>query len=117
MRNYKDYSTQTQKYLSSVEKYLKTKYGTVSDEWEQPLQMLATNVEMFNQCKESIKNDGLMLVAKNGAYTKNPLIKVQLDAQIQITKLLQEFGLTPRAQAKINLVNDDEDELKDLLGD
>lgn len=117
MKNYKDYSVSTQKYLTSVEKYLKAKYGAVNEEWEQPLMMLATNVEMFNQCKESIKNDGLMLVAKNGAYTKNPLIKVQLDAQIQITKLLQEFGLTPRAQAKINIVSDDDDELKDLLGD
>ena len=59
-----------------------------------------------------------MLVAKNGAYTKNPLIKVQLDAQIQITKLLTEFGLTPKAAAKINLASDDdEDELKELLGD
>ena len=49
--------------------------------------------------------------------TRNPLIKTQLDAQIQVTKLLTEFGLTPRAAAKINLVGDDNDELKELLGD
>lgn len=114
---YKEYSAATQKYLSSVEKYLKEKYGKVSDEWEQPLMMLATNIEMFYKCTESIKKDGLMMVAKNGAYTRNPLIKTQLDAQIQITKLLAEFGLTPKAQSKINLLNEDDDELKELLGD
>lgn len=54
---------------------------------------------------------------KNGAFTKNPLIKVQLDAQIQITKFLTEFGLTPKAQTKINLNNDEDDELKELLAD
>ncbi len=112
-----DYSISTVKYLNAVRKYLKEKYGKVNSEWEQILEILADNLELYQQCKASIKNDGLMLVAKNGAYTKNPLIKVQLDAQIQITKLLTEFGLTPKAAAKINLVSDDDDELKDLLGD
>lgn len=112
-----DYSTTTIKYLAAVRKYLKEKYGKVNTEWETILEILGDNLELYQQCKTSIKNDGLLLVAKNGAYTKNPLIKVQLDAQIQITKLLTEFGLTPKAQSKINLVSEDDDELKDLLGD
>lgn len=115
--NYKDYSVTTAKYMLSVEKYLIGKYGAVNDEWKQPLEMLATNVEIFNKCTESIKNDGLMMLAKNGAYTKNPLLKVQTDSQIQIIKLLNEFGITPKAAAKINLVNDEDDELKELLSD
>ena len=113
-----EYTSTTVKYLTSVRKYLKEKYGKVADEWEQPLMILADNLELYQLCKESIKNDGLLLMAKNGAYTKNPLIKVQLDAQVQITKFLSEFGLTPRAQSKIQLNNDDEDdELRELLGD
>ena len=110
------YSVSTVKYLNAVRKYLKEKYGKVNAEWEQILEILADNLELYQMCKSSIKNDGLLLVAKNGAYTKNPLIKVQLDAQVQITKLLTEFGLTPKAASKINLLNDDEDdELKELL--
>lgn len=84
---------------------------------EQPLELLADNYELYQQCRDSVHNDGLMLVAKNGAMTRNPLIKTQMDAQIQITKLLAEFGLTPRAQSKIALNNDEDDELKELLGD
>lgn len=112
-----DYSTTTIKYLTAVRNYLKEKYGKVNTEWEQILEILGDNLELYQQCKSSIKNDGLLLVAKNGAYTKNPLIKVQLDAQIQITKLLSEFGLTPKAASKISLAEEDTDELKDLLGD
>lgn len=113
-----EYSTSTVKYINAVKKYLKEKYGKVSPEWEQPLEILSDNLELYQQCKESIKKDGLMLIARNGAATKNPLIKVQLDAQIQITKLIAEFGLSPKAQSKIVLNNDDEDdELKELLGE
>lgn len=112
-----EYTQTTVKYLTNVRKYLKEKYGKVSPEWEQPLEILADNLELYQQCKESIKKDGLMLVAKNGAMTRNPLIKTQMDAQIQITKLLAEFGLTPRAQSKIALNNDEDDELKELLDD
>jgi len=113
-----EYTQATVKYLTNVRKYLKEKYGKVSPEWEQPLEILADNLELYQQCKESIKNDGLLLVAKNGAFTKNSLIKVMFDAQIQITKFISEFGLTPKAQSKIQLNNDDEDdELRELLGD
>jgi P27 family predicted phage terminase small subunit len=113
-----EYTQSTVKYISNVKKYLKEKYGKVSPEWEQPLEILADNLELYQQCRESIKKDGLMLLAKNGAYTKSPLIKVMFDAQIQITKFISEFGLTPKAQSRIVLNNDDEDdELRELLGD
>ena len=117
MKSNNEYSVTTTKYLTAVRKYLKEKYGKVNTEWEQILEILGDNLELYQLCKTSIKNDGLLLVAKNGAYTKNPLIKVQLDAQIQITKLLTEFGLTPRSAAKINISNEDDDELKKLLSD
>lgn len=113
----KNNNTSADKYINSVKKHLKEKHGKINAEWLQPLQILQDNLELYNQCKEEIKSKGLLLMAKNGAMTKNPLIKVQFDAQIQMTKLLQEFGLTPKAATKISLVDDDDDELKDLLGD
>lgn len=112
-----EYSASTAKYMTAVRKYLKEKYGKVNTEWEQPLLILADNLELYQQCKESISHDGLMLVAKNGAMTKNPLLKVQLDAQVQISKYLTEFGLTPRSASKITSSLEDDEELKDLIGD
>ena len=111
-----DYSTSTLKYITSVKKFLKEKYGRVNSEWETVLEILADNVELYFNCRDSIKENGLMLLAKNGSMTRNPLIKTMMDAQIQVSKLLTEFGLTPKAAAKINLVGDDDDELKELLG-
>ena len=110
-------SFNAEKYINSVKKHLREKHGKINAEWLQPLQLLQDNLELYNQCRKEIETNGLLLVAKNGAMTKNPLIKVLFDAQIQIAKLLQEFGLTPKAASKINLVDDDDEELKDLLGD
>lgn len=112
----KDYSTSTVKYIAAVKKLLKTKYGKLNDEWSMPLELLADKVELYQKCRDSINNDGLLLVAKNGAYTRNSLIKTMFDCEIQISKYLAEFGLTPRAAAKINFVSDDDEELKELLG-
>ena len=112
----KEYSTSTVKYITAVKKFLKTKYGKINDEWNGILEILADNVELYLQCRDSIRGYGLMLTAKNGSATRNPLIKTMFDAQIQVTKLLTEFGLTPRSASKINLVGDDDEELKELLG-
>lgn len=112
----KDYSTSTVKYIAAVKKFLKSKYGKINDEWNGVIEILADNVELYLQCRNSIFQDGLMMTAKNGAPTRNPLIKTMFDAQVQVTKLLTEFGLTPRANAKINLIGDDDEELKELIG-
>lgn len=111
-----DYSNTTVKYITAVKKYLKEKYGRVNQEWELGLQLLADKLELYIKCKDFINENGLVMTAKNGAPTKSPLIKVMFDSEIQITKMLQEFGLTPRSLSKINLINDDSDELKELLG-
>ena len=112
----KDYSTSTVKYITAVKKFLKTKYGKINDEWSMPLELLADKVELYQKCRDSINNDGLLLVAKNGSYTRNSLIKTMFDCEIQISKYLAEFGLSPRSASKINLVGDDDEELKELLG-
>lgn len=56
-----DYSTGTVKYLTNVKKYLKQQYGKINSEWETPLEILADNYELYQQCRESIKNDGILL--------------------------------------------------------
>lgn len=111
-----DYSANTIKYITNVKRYLKERYGKINDEWNGVIEILADNVELYLQCRNSIFQEGLMMTAKNGSPTRHPLIKTMMDAQIQVSKLLTEFGLTPRAAAKINFVGDDNEELKELLG-
>lgn len=114
-QKYSDYTTATQAFMNAVESHLKAKFGTIEPQWEGLLNMLATNYELFWECKHRIKEDGLMIQNRFGGWDKNPLLKVQTDAQIQIIKLVNEFGISPRSIAKLNVQNNDEDDFIERL--
>ena len=95
---------EVEKYITSIKKFLVEKYTTINDEWLLSLALLQDNLYMFFNCKERIKKDGLMITNRFGVQEKHPLIKVQNDAQIQIIKLINEFGLSPKSLAKIKTV-------------
>ncbi|MCR8874881.1 P27 family phage terminase small subunit [Phocaeicola barnesiae] len=105
---YKDYSTEVQNYMWAVHSYLQKKFNGINDEWVMSLMMLADNLEMFIQCRKQIKDTGLMITNRFNVLEKNPLIKVQNDAQIQIVKLLNEFALTPKSAEKIKEVEEED---------
>lgn len=114
-KKYGEFTKNTQTFMNAVENHLINKFGEIEPQWEGLLSMLATQVDLYNKCKEQIKEDGLMVKDRFESYVKNPLLKVQTDALIQIGKLSQEFGLTPRSVSKINLTNNDEDEFLENL--
>lgn len=107
---YHNYPDEVQKYMWSIHKFIKAKCGNINDEWLGSLSMLADNYSIFIQCRDKIKDDGLMILDRFGSAIKHPLIKVQNDAQIQLVKLLQEFGLTPKSVARLNNNEDTEDD-------
>lgn len=106
---YKDYSAEVQAAMWAVHSYLQKKFGNINDEWIMSLMMLADNLQMFIQCRQAIKEQGLLISNRFGVLEKNPLIKVQNDSQIQIVKLLNEFALTPKSAEKIKEVEEDDD--------
>lgn len=102
-----EYSQQTQTQMKNIINYLTEKYKTIQMEWYTALYMLGDNIELFNQCKQQIKNDGICIVINN-VPNKHPLLKVQTDSQIQIMKILQQFGLTPYSSSKIKTFEDED---------
>jgi phage terminase small subunit len=107
-KEYNDYSTETIDFINAVHKFLKSKHdGKVPKEFSGGLNLLYSNYETFLKCKKQVKEDGLMIKNHLGDLTKHPLIKVGLDAQIQIIKLLPLFYLTEKSVAK---KNDDKEE-------
>lgn len=102
-----EYSQQTQTQMKNIINYLTEKYKTIQMEWYTALYMLGDNIELFNQCKQQIKNDGICIIINN-IPNKHPLLKVQTDAQIQIMKILQQFGLTPYSSSKIKNFEDED---------
>lgn len=114
-KNYEMYGEEVIAHMWAVHRFLLNKFGYISEEWHLSLQMLADNLNMFFQCRDRIKQDGIFIENKFGNLDKHPLIKVQNDAQIQIVKLLNEFGLSPKSVARLRIEENEEDDLLNTL--
>lgn len=112
---YGEYSERTQTFMNAVEEHLSSKFGAIEDQWEGLLLMLATNYELFFNCKEIINKEGLMVQNRFGGFDKHPLIKVMTDAQIQVIKLVAEFGISPRSIKNLNVTDNNEDDFIEAL--
>lgn len=70
------------------------------------LNMLVITYSTYLEATEHLQLEGKVLQEfdyNNNPKTKpNPWVKIQLDSQIQLHKLIQEFGLTPKSKNKIN---------------
>lgn len=109
LAKYKNYSEQTQKFMSEVEGFLKKKYNEIQPHWEGQLQLLATNYDLFIKAKEQVDIDGLLVQNRMGGWDKHPLLTTIKDANIQVIKLINEFGLSPSANGKIKEKTNDDD--------
>lgn len=116
MKLYKDLSKQTRQQMQVVQQFLTDKYGSISAEWYVGLDLLASNLELLAECQNTLKEQGVMYAARNGMFSKHPMLSVIKELNGSITKLLNEFGLTPRA-ARLMTVNDStaDNNLIDLL--
>lgn len=69
------------------------------------ISLIAHTYDNYIKATEILEHDGLTIYQYSGA-SKNirahPAVKIQLDAQIQLTKLLVEFGLTPKSRKDID---------------
>lgn len=100
-KSFIEYGQQTQKYMRYITQYLSDKYGKINDEWYISLTMLADNIEILELSRYQVRRDGIMIPDRFGNMIKHPLLKTIVDSNIQIVKLLNEFGLTPKALYKL----------------
>ena len=114
---YSEYREETQQFMTSVEKYLKQKYGKIESQWVGQLNMLATNYDLFILAKERVAQDGLMIPNRFGTLEKHPMLKQITDTNHQIIKMVQEFGLSPNAKGKIKQTKDNKNEDNDLIAE
>ena len=114
---YDSYTEETQQFMTSTEAFLKKKFGKIEKHWEAQLQLLATNYDILIQAKNQVNKDGLMITNRFGGLEKHPMLKQMTDSNIQCIKLINEFGLSPKALGKINEkdIDDSEDAIRDLL--
>lgn len=102
MKEYNEISKLTQDYIEDIENYLVKKYGDITH-FELALSMLAQNIELMLMAKDELAANGISVLDRNGNIKPNPFIKVLLDNQIQVVKLLTQFGLTAYSLSKLNI--------------
>lgn len=95
------------KYIEDVRKYLTEKYGEVYPQWEAIIFLLQDNLELYFQCKKSIKDNGIF---DSETYKKNPLLSTCKDITATIIKQIQHLGLSPYSVSKIKIGEEDDTE-------
>ena len=101
--------------MDTINSFLEQKYGEVKPEWEVILALLGDNIDLYKDCRESIRQNGIY-DANTGK--KNPLLATCKDLQATILKQVQHLGLSPYASSKIKQeVEDDTDDFIEGLTD
>ena len=108
--NYKDSTKETKKTMKQVETYLIEKYGSIQPQWEMTLKLMADNLDLLQECKESVKVNGIYSSSRG---LKNPLISTIKDINATLLKLAQQLGITPWSESKIKAI--DEDSTEDFI--
>lgn len=120
-KRYQDYDYNTQCFMLAVERFLIEKYEQIQPHWLGQLQLLAGNYDAFVKAQKDITNDGVMITTPSGFKRPHPMLQVLKDSNNQCIKLIQEFGLSPNAFAKLdkrtpkNEVDEDELIIKQLI--
>jgi len=100
---------EVQSFMQNVLGKLKRDGNDIDDSWSAALTMIADNYHLYVKCRKTIAEDGLTVTDRFGTLQKHPLLKVQTDSQIQLVKLLLEFGLTLKSGSKLNMEPIEED--------
>lgn len=106
--NIKNYDVSTQRYIKKIEKFLRQKYGVVKSEWEAMIVMFADNLELYQEIRDSIKENGIYDSTRG---VKNPLLSTLKDLQATMTKQIQHLGLSPYAVGRLIITDEPEDNL------
>jgi P27 family predicted phage terminase small subunit len=68
------------------------------------ISLIAHTYDNYINATEILKKEGLVITSFTAAGENpkaHPAVKIQLDAQIQLTRLLIEFGLTPKSRKDV----------------
>lgn len=66
------------------------------------LELLACTYATWRECEDLIAREGMTYVAESGLVKKNPTVSIRAEAAAQLTRLLQQFGLTPASRSNVS---------------
>lgn len=112
---YKKYDKQVVEYMTNLIHRLESQYGQVNEEWRVSLDLIAFNYDIIRKCQEDLQLNGLEKEDSRGRLCKNPSLATVNQAQGNLFKLLNSFGLNLLSKSKIKNDELEDDGLNDLL--
>lgn len=112
---YKKYDKEVIEYMTNLIKRLESQYGKINEEWRISLDLIAFNYDIIRRCQIDIEKNGLEKTDARGRLSKNPNILTCNQAQTNLFKLLNSFGLNLMSQSKLKDIDTEGDGFEDLI--
>ena len=98
------YSKETDAMIKKVRKAIEmTAGGSVPQEYEPQLVLLADNFENYIMCRDAIKKEGIVVHTRTGEVKTDALYTAMLNTQTVIQRTMPQFGLTVLSKSKIKV--------------
>lgn len=105
-----NYREEVKNYIEFLINELEKKEGILNESYTMPLTMLAENLETFYKAKEIVDREGITITGGRGLMI-HPAQKVKDATEIRIEKMIDHFGLSPKASKKLEVEKDDFDDV------
>ena len=77
--------------------------GLLEPLYQPAFQLFCEACERYNTAREALETEGLIIEAPNGYEMINPYHSIMRASLDQMTKMMSDFGMTPRARAGIDM--------------
>ena len=67
------------------------------------LATLAASYARWLEAQQMLKDTGLLIVKKDGEVRLTPLLRLSIEAQAEVVRLLAEFGLSPSSRSRLHV--------------
>lgn len=90
-------------YMSYIVDFLIRKWGNVDDAWKVSLMQIEDNFFIYLTAREDVLKRGVNVEDRYGNLKPNQSISIMNQSMAKLETLLRNFGLSPLANARINV--------------
>lgn len=98
---YSKYPEDIQSYMNSVISDLENDYGEIPASWYISLDLLASNLYLYNSALDDIMTNGMLVRGHNNVRVKNPCVTILNNALTALHPIVKAFALNPVQRSKI----------------
>lgn len=90
-------------YMSYITTFLTRKWGAVDEAWNVSLMQIEDNFFIYLTAREDVMKRGICVPDRYGNIKINQSVSVMQSTMTKLETLLRNFGLSPLANARINV--------------